>query len=476
MYKVKVGDDNSLKLKARIAPHGNEDSLKHELRSDCSMCSPTGIRLLLSYACMNRLRISKIDVTSAFLQTGAAERDVYVLPPRESADRGRFLWLLLAAAYGLVNANAKWQVLSDALVLALGFEPIALCPQLFAMRANGSIVVLLAKVVDDIILAGKVDTVDNVIAAINQKFPLGTIAHGPGLLRFFGLNIRQNEDHSINVDCDDKLSAIAPYPLPLARRKAPDEPLNSIEARAFASINAALGWIGITCSLFCSEMSSRLQQSAPKATTRMISTQATQLRALQRLGTTSTYVPPSRSVDHQLSILSFSDAGRECDNAQLAHLTGLLIGGFQRGSIFHLLAWSSHKSRRPVKSIGAAETLACGEALDDGKLLAAAAGDVFGKRVPLLIALDSRDLFTSLSTKRNSIDRSIRADVNILRHDYELDMLRELVWIPGKINLSDPGTKPNSPLCDALRITLQDGRLSLNYEIAEHSKRGRSLG
>lgn len=51
-YKVKVNDDKSLKLKARIAPHGNEDSLKNELRSDCAMCPPIVIRIILSIAAL----------------------------------------------------------------------------------------------------------------------------------------------------------------------------------------------------------------------------------------------------------------------------------------------------------------------------------------------------------------------------------------------------------------------------------------
>ena len=51
-------------------------------------------------------------------------------------------------------------------------------------------------------------------------------------------------------------------------------------------------------------------------------------------------------------------------------IAGLLIGDFKAGSVFHTLNWFSHKSKRPVKSIGAAEILAAGEAIDEGKVLA----------------------------------------------------------------------------------------------------------
>lgn len=62
IYKIKVNDDQSLKRKARIAPHGNEGSLRFSLRSDCSMCPPTGFRIITSTASLKRWRITDIDV------------------------------------------------------------------------------------------------------------------------------------------------------------------------------------------------------------------------------------------------------------------------------------------------------------------------------------------------------------------------------------------------------------------------------
>lgn len=98
LYKININDDKSLKLKARIAPHGNEDCMKDDLKSACSMCSSVGLRILLLTASLQKWRLSKIDVKSASLQTGNAARDVYVIPPKESADLGKVLWLLLAAS------------------------------------------------------------------------------------------------------------------------------------------------------------------------------------------------------------------------------------------------------------------------------------------------------------------------------------------------------------------------------------------
>lgn len=249
-----------MKLKARIAPHGNEDSMKYQLRSDCSQCTPTGIRVLLSLATLYEWRISKIDVTSAFLQTGHAERDVHVRPPAESYQRKWFLWLLNSATYGLVNDIAKWQVHSDQILLDLGMLRTPLIPQLFYFKHKGQISVLCAKIVDDILFAGQPPDVDKLISGFNRKFTLGTIVHAPGHLRFFGLNIYHLDDYSISIYSGDKLMLLEQAPIPRTRRRQIDSDLTDIEKESYASLNSSLGWIGSTASVFCAEASSSLQQ------------------------------------------------------------------------------------------------------------------------------------------------------------------------------------------------------------------------
>ena len=85
IYKVKENDEGSLKMKARIGLHGNKGKEKQMLKTNFSQCPPTGIRIFLSIAAMMQWPLAKIDFTRAFLQTGEAKRDVYVVPP-ENAD------------------------------------------------------------------------------------------------------------------------------------------------------------------------------------------------------------------------------------------------------------------------------------------------------------------------------------------------------------------------------------------------------
>lgn len=113
LYKMKHEDSESLKLRARIAPYGNEDAARTDLRRDCSMCASSGVRLLVAIEVLMHWRIVNLNVKSADLQAGRPTRDVYVIPPVESKDYGKCMWLLRTETYGLVNANSKLKVQSD---------------------------------------------------------------------------------------------------------------------------------------------------------------------------------------------------------------------------------------------------------------------------------------------------------------------------------------------------------------------------
>lgn len=146
IFKIKVNGDQTQKLKSRIARHGNEDSLRSLLRFDCSMCSPPGFRIVASVASLKKWQPAKIDVKTAFLQAVKAERDLFVVPPTERTDRCNCLWLLLTSAYGLGNANEKWQVMSDQALHDICFCSSIVLSQLFYFKDHdGNIANVLAK-------------------------------------------------------------------------------------------------------------------------------------------------------------------------------------------------------------------------------------------------------------------------------------------------------------------------------------------
>lgn len=108
-----------------------------------------------------------------------AESDVYVVPPRESADRACFQGLLRTAAYVQVNKNAKWEIQSDPMAHDLGFCSPPLIPQLFLRCPNGRVVGMVAKIGEDVLLTGEPDIIPGILSCIDATFTPGTCSHGP---------------------------------------------------------------------------------------------------------------------------------------------------------------------------------------------------------------------------------------------------------------------------------------------------------
>lgn len=99
-------------------------------------------------------------------------------------------------------------------------------------------------------------------------------------------------------------------------------------------------------------------------------TQTIGLRILKRLGSSVKYIRPNHNEMHDVSLVVFEDAGRVGSHGRLVYISGLLIDYISEGSILHTISWwSSHKGKRPVNSIEAAEVLASSEGIYDGKLL-----------------------------------------------------------------------------------------------------------
>lgn len=187
IYKVKLLDDDALQMKSHIATHENKDALRLDLNTDSATCPPKGILIVLSIAKIKRWKMMKIDFKSAFLQTGKALRDVYVILPYESSDRYLFNWLLMAASYSLDNANDKWQEHSDGFLQHIGFQQLLYVPHLFYMKRDGELIALAVKIFDDVLLAGQTNLVEKTVASIESQYELRTDVRSALQFLFFGL-------------------------------------------------------------------------------------------------------------------------------------------------------------------------------------------------------------------------------------------------------------------------------------------------
>lgn len=125
------------------------------------------------------------------MNTRDATRDVYVQPPVERTDR-EFIRLLNVAVYGLTNSNVKWQVTFDKVFFKSGLYVAPVINQFFVMRQNRRLVLLVAKIFDDLLVIDVEKFCFKFISGSKSKFGLGSIAHGSGRLHLYGLNLIQS--------------------------------------------------------------------------------------------------------------------------------------------------------------------------------------------------------------------------------------------------------------------------------------------
>lgn len=96
----------------------------------------------------------------------------------------RHYWLLLAAVYGLVNSNPKFQTQADDLILSLGLSSLSVVPQLFYLLQEGKLVSFVAKVVDHLLITGVTSHGEEVLEKFDKEFKFGSVVCGHCLTKF----------------------------------------------------------------------------------------------------------------------------------------------------------------------------------------------------------------------------------------------------------------------------------------------------
>lgn len=117
--------------------------------------------------------------------------------------------------------------------------------------------------------------------------------------------------------------------------------LNKREIPSTRRTNSSIGWLGVHALLFCAFENRALEQLLPDAKVEDLVHQTNVLQKLKKLGTLTSYPCPPPG-NHDLSVLVYSDAGCQCEAAQLSFLIGI-IGPFNKRSVFHTIGWHSHK-------------------------------------------------------------------------------------------------------------------------------------
>lgn len=122
----------------------------------------------------------------------------------------------------------------------------------------------------------------------------------------FRLNIVQKDDCRFSIDDNSKMNAFECLPLTHIWRRPADSAINSIYFKAFMSINAFIGWLGISVSPLCAFSSSKLQQKLLKSTATALICQFSAHNQLKRYGTIITFESPPFGSSAPIALIAFA--------------------------------------------------------------------------------------------------------------------------------------------------------------------------
>lgn len=190
----------------------------------------------------------------------------------------------------------------------------------------------------------------------------------------------------------------------------------------------------------------------------------------QRFATLCSYLRAKSGNSRCMYHAAFADASHRKDTNQLSIMVGLLFVNVIHRSEFHILALSSHKSRRPVRSSSATKILATREAIDETCTDKCTLKITIESSIQCMVLIDSEDMYHLLYSQRNSIEKSIWADVNSIRYHYDTS-IEAFGWNHGNKNPTNVVTKLNSTHAEAPASTLVTDNLQFDWSSMDTATR-----
>lgn len=115
-----------------------------------------------------------VDISGAYIQSGTFHMYIYVHPSREwKKTKRRSIWKLLRLPHAVREAGRQWEtVIERWMTKEAGIEKVRGISQLFVKRyIKGSIIIILEKVTDQILLAGDIVTMEKFFQQLTDSKP-----------------------------------------------------------------------------------------------------------------------------------------------------------------------------------------------------------------------------------------------------------------------------------------------------------------
>ena len=374
-------------IRMRLALRGFKDLQAHELESHAATASRQSQRCLCSEAALHPTwKFIALDINKAFLQgltyreihelTGEDERDVcFTLPPGSGA--------LLRQLPGYEDFDERTEVLrcikpgtgckdaprAFALKLAkytrhpkIGLTPTLYDSELEVKLKDGRIVLMLAKHVDDLKVAGEPHEVDALVTHLESGF--GKLTFSENCFTNCGLRHTRLPDGSIEMDQDEYISAMKAIRHPELTGRNSNEPCSEAVKGLYQSLLGAVAY-ALMSQAWASVFVIALQRRTSNPLNLHVRRLNLLLAALQKQKCKLRF--PNMKCSRHLVAYSDASFDKESDSKGYGMRgTAVLRLGVRDGkSVCHLLEAQSQSLRLVTRSTFSSETLAAVGTVDN---------------------------------------------------------------------------------------------------------------
>lgn len=340
--------------------------------------------------------------------------------------------------------------------------------QPFVRRSfDGFFVLLVAKVVNDICLAGRCAEIHILSEHLHQVFELGATSTSEKL-KFIGVDITTiaegPDKRSVRMEMKDYLMRVKTIQISKSRKASPQLSVDERERAEYRSLAGTLLYLGQAVLPQACFVASRLQQKLGTLRVSYLIDANAMVAKLKKLQRSILYLSPDYIVD--VCINTFSDASHGSGDAvsgQSGGLYGLVIPSERRGpTIYHVIKWKSQKQRRASYLSFGAELIAASNGDARGYSLKPSFATLFPRRpIRHKLLVDSKALFETLTTLHQADDYRLWKTVAGIRASFESRDLNVVCWIPGVAIIADPLTKRKMLLSWRMNDSISSGTWDL---------------